>query len=108
MLDWIIDAKAFEYERHYSDCKKSNYPFIKARKNLATGNYLVFLDMATYDSRLSEIHQKYLKKLFENTMDTTSDSHCEITKEFCNFDGISPVKLNEFLFQVFTLVTQDK
>ena len=108
MLDWIIDAKAFEYDKHYSDCKKNNYPFIKARKNLATQNYLVFLDMATCNNRLSESHQKHVKKIFDNAIHIASDSHCEITKEFCNFDGIPSMKLNEFLFQVLKLVTQDQ
>ena len=105
MLHWIIDAKAFEYDRHYSDCKKSNHPFIKARKNLATGNYLVFLDMATCNSRLSELSQAHLKKIFEDIVNFNLDSHCEITKEFCNFDGISPAELNEFLSQIFELIT---
>ena len=101
MHSWIIDAKAFEYDRHYSECKKNNHPFIKARKNMATKNYLVFLDMATCSQKLSEKDQKQLFDIFASTHTSNIEQHYEITSEFCNFDGILPTQLNKFLVQIY-------
>ena len=101
MLHWMIDSKAFEYDRHYSNCKKSNHPFIKARKNPETGGYLVFLDMATCDYRLSKKGQEELGALFESVTIPNSKNHCELTRELCSFDGVLPEKLNGFLSELY-------
>jgi len=107
MLHWMIDSKAFEYDRHYSDCKKSNHPFIKARKNLETGKYLVFLDLATCDYWLSQKGQDELAILFES-VSNDSNGHCEMTHELCSFDGVLPEKLDVFLSQLYEVIQRCK
>lgn len=103
MHRWIVDSKAFEYDRHYSDCRKNNHPFIKARKNLDTGKYLIFLDFATCDYVLSVKQQQDLKILFESVSDKSGSYSCT-TKEYCTFDGVSPIKLDEFLSQTYNTI----
>lgn len=103
MLRWMIDSKAFEYDRHYSDCKKSNHPFIKAKKNPETGEYIVFLDMATCDYRLSKKGQEEIGALFESRIATDSKNHCELTRELCSFDSVLSEKLNEFLSELYEI-----
>ena len=103
MLRWIVDSKAFEYDRHYSDCKKSNHPFIKARKNLDTEKYLVFFDLATCDYLLSPRQQKDLIVLFDLVSDK-SESNSHTTKEYCTFDGIPAKKLDDFLSKSYRIV----
>jgi len=101
-MKWIVDAKAFEYDRHYSDCRKENRPFIKARINLETGNHLVFLDMATCNYKLTEKKMKQIQELFNS--ESSAPKHCEITSEFCTFDGILQQKLNYFLSDLYDIV----
>ena len=68
---------------------------------MATKNYLVFLDMATCSQKLSKKNQKKLFDIFVSTNTNDIEPHCEITNEFCNFDGILPAQLNEFLAQIY-------
>ena len=102
MNKWIVDAKAFEYEKHYSECKKSNQPFIKARIDRQTGNYLVFLDLATCNFFLSEKDQEKLESIFESE----ARGKCSTDKENCTFDGIEPKNLERFLSQIFEITQQ--
>ncbi len=99
---WIVDAKAFEYDRHYSDCRKENRPFIKARINRETGNYLIFLDMATCNYKLSEKSMSQIHDLFHTDGDFPKKQ--SITSELCTFDGIKQTKLNGFLSSVYKII----
>ena len=101
-MNWIIDAKAFEYDRHYSECKKNNQPFIKARINLETKRYLIFLDMAGCDYRISKTGLKKLQSFFEKNPDT----HVTLDREYCTFDGVSEGALNQFLVFLYD-ITQE-
>jgi len=101
-MKWIVDAKAFEYDRHYSDCRKENQPFIKARINRETGNYLIFLDMATCNYKLSEKSMNQINDLFN--IDGDIPKKQSITSEFCTFDGIKQTKLNGFLSSMCEII----
>ena len=101
-MKWIVDSKAFEYDRHYSNCKKENRPFIKARINRETGNYLIFLDMATCNYKLSEKSMTQIYDLFNTYGDFPKKQ--SITSELCTFDGIKQTKLNEFLSSICKII----
>lgn len=98
-MKWIIEAKAFEYDKHYSDCKKSNQPFIKARINRSTGKYLVFFDLATCDHKLSKSGINELETLFESVKDSTFTVH----EEFSTIDGVTSEKLTAFLSDLYEI-----
>ena len=98
-MKWIVEAKAFEYDKHYSDCKKSNQPFIKARINRSTGRYLVFLDLATCSGNLSDTGKEKLETLFESI----SDSVFSVDAEYSTIDGVPSERLNEFLADLYNL-----
>ena len=91
-MKWIVDSKAFEYDKHYSECKKNNQPFIKARISPGTELYLVFLDMATCDYRLTKIGLDKIHSFFQS-----SKLHISLDREYCTFDGVHKDNLNQFL-----------
>ena len=101
MERWLVEAKAFEYSRHYSDCRKNNQRFIKARINRQNGGYLVILDMATCEYRLSKPQQDRIAQVYEKA--SFPNGHLEATSELCSFDGIVPDKLNSFLQEVYEI-----
>lgn len=101
-MKWIVDAKAFEYDKHYSDCRKENRPYIKARINRETGNYLIFLDMATCNYKLSEKPMNQINDLFITY--GVFPKKQSLTSELCTFDGIKQTKLNRFLNEISEII----
>ena len=111
MKKYLADSKMFEYEKFSRECQKINRPFIKARKNPKTGNYLVQLDLATCSYNLSKTSQDEIKILFQNEIDSSkiknyanpifNDSN--IDKQFVWYDGILEERLDSFCNTLFDL-----
>ena len=59
----------FEYDKHFRQCQQNNQPFIKARKNPDTQNYVVLLDLITCDYTLSEEGKVKVNDLFKKETD---------------------------------------
>lgn len=111
MKKWEIDAKAFELDKHYRDCKFNNQPFIKARKNMDNENYYVSIDLITCSYRLDGKSQTLLKKTFEEEVEfmkvnkvNTGFKGFNIQNELSYFDGVIPNRLESFLDKTYQII----
>ena len=112
MKKFLADSKMFELDRHYKECKKSNQPFIKARKNPVDNNYLVHLDLGTCDHNLTKDDEIKLQKIFQdeidylekNRVDSSVYKGSNIDKEYAWYDGILPERLDSFCNSLFDIV----
>ena len=111
MKKFLSDSKMFEFDRYYRECQKNNRPFIKARKNLIDGNYLIQLDLITCDYNLTTENQNNINDLFTKETDFLKSRYpkksifkgCNIDKQLAWYDGILSERLNDFCDTLFDL-----
>lgn len=65
MKKYLVDSKMFELDKHYRECQKQNFPFIKARKNPIDNNYVVQVDLITCNYNFTSEDEKKINQLFE-------------------------------------------
>lgn len=112
MRKWEIDAKAFELDKYYRDCKYNNQPFIKARKNMDNPNYYVTIDLITCDYKLDKKTKEELKGVFEgekkflksNNSTEFSFKGFNIQEELSYFDGVTSERLENFLEKTYQTI----
>ena len=111
MEKYLADSKMFEYEKFSRDCQKLNRPFIKARKNPKTENYLVQLDLVTCNYNLSKTSQDKIEGLFKNEIEFSKIKNqpnsifkgCNIDRQFVWYDGVLEERLDSFCETLFDL-----
>ena len=106
---YLLDAKMFEYDKHYRNCKQSNIPFIKAKINPKHGNYFVQIDLMTCDYELLPEEQDEIKQLIESEIEFVKLNSkfdfqgLNIDKELAWFDGIPSEHVDEFCKNLYDL-----
>jgi len=102
---YLADYKMFEYDKHYTECKQLNKPFIKARINPRNKNYYVQIDLMTCNYKLSNQEQEEIKKLVQTEIEFVKSNFQDynIDKELAWFDGISAEHVDEFCKGLFDL-----
>jgi len=112
MKKYLVDSKMFELDKHYRECQKQNFPFIKARKNPIDNNYVVKVDLITCKYNLTSEDEKNINLLFEKETNFQNEHNpktmifkgCNIDKELAWYDGILEDRLDAFCQNLFNLV----
>ncbi|MFQ5781509.1 MAG: hypothetical protein ACE5GR_00470 [Nitrosopumilus sp.] len=110
---YLLDAKMFEYDKHYRNCKQSNIPFIKAKNNPKHRNYFVQIDLITCNYELSYKKQDEIKKLIESEitfikLNSNFDFQgFSIDKELAWFDGIPLEHVDNFCKNLYSLTQKN-
>ena len=111
MKKFLSDSKMFEFEKFYRECQKNNVPFIKAKKNPIDNNYLVQMDLMTFQNNFENDNYDIISKLFEDERKSLKEKKldsvfkgCNVNKEVVWFDGILPERLDSFCETLFDSV----
>ena len=104
MKKYLVDSKMFELDKHYRECQKQNFPFIKARKNPIDNNYVVQVDLITCNYNFTSEDEKKINLLFEKETSFQNLHNpkkqlfkgSNIDKQLTWYDGILEERLDTF------------